>query len=67
MVTLYDLGVEITIQSGYSYNFPNTSTVVKNFAESFDEMNHTDLDRIAFREYEEVKILFHSQNVDDRI
>ena len=67
MVTLYDLGVEITIQSGYSYNFPTTSTTVKNFAESFDEMNHTDLDRIAFKEYEEVKILFHSQNADDRI
>ena len=53
MVTLYNLGVEITIQSGYSnFHLKNTPIVVKNFAESFDEMNHADLDRIAFKEYE---------------
>ncbi len=67
MVTLYDLGVEITIQSGYSSNFPTTSTMVKSFAESFNEINHAGLDRIAFKEYEEVKILFRSQNAGDRI
>ncbi len=68
MVTLYNLGVEITIQSGYSnFHLKNTPIVVKNFAESFDEMNHADLDRIAFKEYEEVKITFHSQNEEDKI
>lgn len=61
MVTLCDIGINI------NFYINNKKINISNVAESINEMDNISLDKISFKEYENVEIEFLSNNFNDKL